>query len=163
MEMRIFVLLWVLLVIPGWSEAWTHKDRTWKHSNGLSITFPADFQVEASPQGILNVVGKQGFINLNVRGLKGEKDFKGWLVGQRQSFEAEGLKIKGEQTQTLKSGILARTMQTERMSEQGILFVVVACALSKGQDYLCLQFFYPQEREKDWSPLLQNTLNSVTR
>jgi hypothetical protein len=161
--MRMITVLWLLLVVPGWCENWTHKGSTWKHSNGMSITFPAEFQVEQAPTGILSVTGKQGFVNFSVQGMKGEKLFKSWILGQQKAFEEEHLEIKSDFNKTLKNGVLARFLETERLSEQGILFVIVATALSKGQDYLCLQMYYPKEREKDWGPLMQSTVNSVTR
>ena len=156
------LLLLFLLTIPGWCDIWSHKNNTWKHSNGMSITFPADFQVEAAKSGILTVTGKQGFVNFTVQGMKGEKLFKSWILGQQKAFDEENLEIKSDFNKTLKNGILGRFMETERLSEQGILFVIVSTALSKGQDYLCMQMYYPKEREKDWGPLMQSTVNSVT-
>ena len=161
--MRFLLLLLLLLSAPGWCENWTHKDNPWKHANGLSITFPAEFQVEASPSGILTVTGKQGFISYTVQGMKGEKLYKSWILGEQQTFEKAGLETKSDTTRKLKNGVQARFVETERMSEQGILFVIVSTVLSQGKDYLCLQMRYPKEREKDWGPLMQSTVNSVTR
>ena len=160
--MRVFIVLLLMFTVPGWCDGWSHHDNTWKHPNGLSITFPPDFQVETATGDILNVTGKQGFISYTVQGMKGEKLFKSWLLGEQQSFEKAGLETKSDSTRKLKNGITGRFIETERMSEQGILFVIVSTALSKGQDYLCLQMRYPKEREKDWSPLLQSTVNSCT-
>lgn len=163
--MRILqIILVLLLTIPGWCQGnWTHEGTTWKHSNGMQITFPADFQAEAAKDGILNVTGKQGFVSFAVQGMKGEKLFKSWVAGQQKALDSEGLKLKDLPNKTLKNGILVRTSETQRMSEQEILFVIASVALSKGQDYLCMQIFYPKEREKDWGPLMSATINSVKR
>lgn len=155
------LLLWVL-ALPVWCKEWAHEGTTWKHSNGMSVTFPADFQVEEQPSGILEIQGKQGFVHYSVQGMKGEKNFKSWILGQQKALDQEGLKIKSDFNKKLKGGLLGRFMETERMSEQNILFVIVSVAVSKGQDYLCMQMFYPKEREKDWGPLMQGTVHSVT-
>ncbi|MFN8606490.1 MAG: hypothetical protein U0931_03095 [Vulcanimicrobiota bacterium] len=158
---KLLLFLWVL-TLPGWCKEWSHQGSVWKHGNGMSITFPADFQVEEKPGDILDVQGKQGFVHYSVQAMKGEKNFKSWILGQQKAFDQEGLKIKNDSSQKLKSGLLARFMDSERTSEQGILFVIVSVAVSKGQDYMCLQMFYPKEREKDWTPLFQGTINSIT-
>lgn len=158
---KLLLLLWVL-ALPAWCKDWTHQGNTYKHSNGMSVTFPADFQVEEQNSGILEVQGKQGFVHYAVQGMKGEKNFKSWILGQQKAFDQEGLKLKSDFNKKLKGGLLGRFMESERMSEQQILFVIVSVAVSKGQDYLCMQMFYPKEREKDWGPLMQGTVNSVT-
>jgi len=158
---KLLLLLWVL-ASPAWCKDWSHQGSTWKHSNGMSVTFPTDFQVEEQAGGILDVQGKQGFVHYSVQGMKEEKNFKSWVQGQQKAFDQEGLKIKSDFNKKLKNGLLSRFLETERTSEQGILFVIVSVAISKGKDYLCLQMFYPKEREKDWSPILQGTVNSIT-
>lgn len=127
----------------------------------MSITLPAEFQAEADKGGILNVTGKEGFVHLTIQGMKGEKLFKSWIAGQQKAFDEEGLKLKDLPNKTLKNGILVRASETQRMSEQEILFVIASVALSKGQDYLGLQMFYPKQREKDWGPLLNGIIQSV--
>jgi hypothetical protein len=161
--MRRFFCLFCLLflALPALAGPWSRSGTTWKHQNGMVITFPQEFAAEEAPNGILHVSGKQGFVDFLVQGARGDKEFKGWLAGQQQSFETEGLKIQQQPSRKLKSGVLAHTMSADRTSEQGIVFVVVAAAFQQGQDYLCMQMFYPKEREQDWTPLFQGVVNSV--
>ena len=159
---KIFLLLLILLA-PGWGETWSHQGTTWKHSNGVSITFPPEFQVETDKEGLLSAVGKQGFVTYKVLGIKGEKAFQGWRKGQLQSFESEGLPIKGDSQRKLKNGMQARILETEYTSQTGITFVVLAVAFNKGEDFIGMTHMYPKEREKDWTPLFQSVFDSVKR
>ncbi len=163
LAMQKILLLFLLLLTPGWSEAWSHQGTTWKHSNGISITFPAEFQVEADGEGLLSAAGKQGFVTYKILGLKGENGFKGWRKGQLQSFESEGLKVKAEFERKLNHGMQAKFIETEYTSQQGIVFVVLAAAVYKGSDYIGMTHMYPKEREKDWTPLFQGVVNSIKR
>ena len=159
---KIFLLLLVLLA-PCWGEVWSHQGRTWKHTNGVSITFPPEFQVESDAEGLLSATGKQGFVTYKVLGIKGENGFKGWRKGQLQSFESEGLTVKAEVQRKLKNGLLARILETEYTSQTGIVIVVLAIAFNKGDDFIGMTHMYPKEREKDWTPLFQSVFDSVKR
>lgn len=158
---KLLLLLW-LLALPAWCKDWSHQGSTWKHSNGMSVTFPQDFQVEEQATGILTVEGKQGFVRYVVQAMKGEKTFKDWILGQKKAFDDGHVTDLKDSIKTLKNGLLARFLEGQRMSEQELLWVCISMAVSKGQDYLCMEIYYPKQREKDWSPILQGTVNSIT-
>ncbi|MBX3168352.1 MAG: hypothetical protein KF760_13120 [Candidatus Eremiobacteraeota bacterium] len=157
---KLLLLLWVL-TLPAWCKDWSHTGTTWKHSNGMSVTFPADFQVQEADNGVLTVIGKQGFITYIVQGMVGEAAYKGWLGGQQQFRVKSDWQVKSEFSKANKNGLQGQFLESEHTNQEGILFVGIAVAFSKGKDYLCLQMLYPKLRESDWSPLLSDTVNSV--
>jgi len=135
----------------------------WKHKNGMFVRFPPEFLVETLESGVLQAQGKQGFVSFSVQGLKGEKEMKSWKKANQQSLDQEKLPVKSETEHALKSGVKVQFVESERTSEQGVLFVVMFAAFVKGPDSLGMQFYYPKEREKDWTPLFQGVVNSVHR
>jgi hypothetical protein len=161
--MRFFWLFFLLLVGVTWADNWTHQGPTWRHQNGLQITFPQDFAVSTDEFDNLSVVGKQGFVRFTVQAAKGEKEFKGWIAGREKVVTEQGMTPKREFERKMAGGVVARYSECERMSEEDILFVVLWAAFQQGQDYLCLQLFYPKQRESDWGPLLEKSLESVKR
>lgn len=162
--MRYFLLLLLLFCSPVGADTWSHSGTSWKHSNGLTITFPADFQVQDQGNGVLSVQGKQGFVSYTVQGMQGEKLFKDWVKAQQRTFQDEGMTVKQEfQHEYPQKKVSGRFMESERTSQQGIAFVVVAASFQQGKDYLCMQFYYPKEREKDWGPLLNGVFESIHR
>lgn len=160
--LRLLALL-LLLTFPALAQTWSRQDGEWKHSNGMSLTFPQEFLVQSSQEGVLTADGKQGFVRFTVQGLRGEKEQKSWQKANQQSLEAEKLKITGQSQHALESGVRIKFQEAERLSEQGVLFVIVFAECSKGQDHLGIQFYYPRDREKDWTPLFQSILGSVKR
>lgn len=154
-------LLVLLLALPVLAGTWTHSGSTWKHKNGLSITLPEGFWAEEGESGILQVTGKHGFVSLIVQGLNDEKEMKSWVKAEQMTLDAEGLAPQNERTTQLKSGLLAHTFEAERVSEQGILFVIVSAALQSGKKAMGIHMFYPREREEAWTPLFVSIFNSV--
>ncbi len=160
---KLLLLLWLLalLALPAWCKDWTHEGSTYKHSNGMSVTFPADFQVQEADNGVLTVVGKQGFVTYIVQGMVGEPAYKGWLAGQQEFRVKSDWQVKGEFTKPNKNGLQGQFVESEHTNQEGILFVGISVAFPKDKNYLCLQMLYPKLRESDWSPIFSGTVNSV--
>ena len=162
-KMRRFLIFFLLLVGLAGAESWSHQGTTWKHNNGLQMTFPQEFAVSTDDFGNLSVLGKQGFVRYTLQACQSEKDYKGWIVGREKVISEQGMTLKREFERELPGQVKARFTECERMSEEDILFVVLWVAYQQGQDYLCVQMYYPKQRESDWGPMLQKSLESVRK
>ncbi|CAN0322634.1 unnamed protein product, partial [Phaeothamnion confervicola] len=99
------LLLLLVLSPAAFAQAWTQKGTTWTHSNGLSLTFPGEFQVKPDKNGFLNATAAGGVVSMVFTPVKGKEQMKGAMKGIFQTMQAAKVELKTDTQSGKQNGL----------------------------------------------------------
>jgi hypothetical protein len=160
LPLLLLILLW--LSPAAFAQAWVQKGTTWTHSNGLSVTFPGEFQVKPDKFGFLNATAQGGTVSLVFTPVKGKEQMKGAMKGIFQTMQAAKVELKTDTQSGKQNGLDVAFQEGSTVMNTVQIYVKLGIFSKKEKDaYLLMQLIIPQKALDNQKAAIESVTASI--
>jgi hypothetical protein len=150
----------LICAAASFAEVWLNNGQTWTHKNGLSVTFPAAYKVNAERNGTLTVSGQGGFVNIVFTPVSGKEAMKEAMDGLLMVMRQARVQLNTESTTATQNGVNI-AYQDGSCKSNGVPVYVKLGIFNRKESYLLMQLLVPNQVLPENKKDIDSITNSV--